>query len=631
MRKLAFIAILISLVLPWNAFAQGEYQAVIFNPDLSTFPMVSVNVDAHAPDGAFLHGLDSSQVRIIEDGQSIPVTDLSELRLAVQISMVINTSPAFALRNGMGVPRYEYVKEYIETWARSQRANTIDDLNLLTNGVINQTHLKDSLAFQSAFATFQPDLKQSVPSLDPLSTAIQIALESQQDPPIEKAIFYFTPLPGEEMSETVRLDLITRAKQAGARMFIWMVASQHQFDDPEAAGLRSLAEETGGQFFAFSGVEPFSEAQTLIEPLRFIYHLQYRSGIREAGNHQIAVRVDLPDSIVSSAPIPFPISLSPPNPIFVGVPSTILRSAPEKSKDPIHELAPVHQILEILIEYPDGYPRNIKASKLLVDGAVASENSQEPFNRFTWDLTSYITSEKHSLQAEITDELGFTQTSAVLPVDIRVDLPNQTAWVEFLAGGGVYLLLAVVFVLGVLAAIGITNLRETGTVFPRTKGKPKTGKISGSFRTDDGENPDDPLIATERPEPAFQASLQLLGKNMKPVGDPPILLDMTQIHFGSDRQKATIWIEDDTLEGLHCTITKREDGSFAITDHHSVLGTWVNFTAIPTEPVLLQHGDVIQVGDKAYRYQENPPRRSGTVEVKPYQAGESIRWILRPT
>ena len=622
MRKLAFAAILISLVLPWNAFAQGEYQAVIFNPDLTKFPIVSVNVDAHAPDGTFLHGLDPTQVQIIEDGKSIPVTDLSELRLAVQISVVINTSPVFALRNGMGVPRYEYVKQYIETWARSQRANTIDDLNLLTNGVINQTHLKDSLAFQSAFATFQPDLKQSVPSLDPLSTAIQIALESQQDPPIEKAIFYFAPLPGEEMTETVRLDLITRAKQARARLFVWMVASQHQFDDPEAASLRSLAEETGGQFFAFSGVEPFSEAQSLIEPLRFIYQFQYRSSIHEAGNHQIAVRVDLPDSIVSSAPIPFPITLSAPNPIFVGVPSTILRSAPEKSKDPIRELSPVHQILEILIEYPDGYPRNIKASRLLVDGAVAAENNQAPFNRFTWDLTGYTESEKHSLQAEITDELGFTQTSVVLPVDIRVDLPNQTAWVEFLAGGGVYPLLAVVFILGVLAAIGITNLREKGTIFPRTKGKPESGKIVGSIQDADEDNPDDQLISAGKPEPAFQASLQLLGKNMKSVGDPPILLDKGQIHFGSDRQKASIWIEDDTLEGLHCTISLREDGSYAITDHHSVLGTWLNFTAISTEPVLLQHGDVIQVGDVAYRYQENPPRRTGTVEVKPYQVGE---------
>jgi hypothetical protein len=306
----------------------------------------------------------------------------------------------------------------------------------------------------------------------------------------------------------------------------------------------------------------------------------------------------------------------------VGVPSTILRSAPEKSKDPVLELAPVHQILEILIEYPDGYPRKIEASRLLVDGAVAAENNQDPFNRFTWDLTGYTESKKHSLQAEITDELGFTQTSAVLPVDVRVDLPNQTAWMEFLAAGGVYPLLAVVFVLGVLAAIGITNLRETGTIFPRTKRKPQSGKFIGSNQEKDVENPEDQLISLEKPEPAFQAFLQLLGKNMKPVGDPPILLDKGHIHFGSDRQKATIWIEDDTLEGLHCTIGLREDGSYTITDHHSVLGTWVNFTAISTESVLLQHGDVIQVGDMAYRYQENPPRRTGTVEVKPYQSGE---------
>ncbi len=622
MRKLALLAILISLVLPWTAFAQGEYQAGLMNPDLAKFPIVSAYMDAHAPDGTFLHGLDLASVQVLEDGQSLPITDLSELRHGVQISIVINTSPTFSLRNGKGVARYEYIKQYIETFAQSQRSITIDDLNIFTNGVVNQTHLEDSLAFQSAFATFQPDLKQTAPSLDPLTNAIQTAFENQQNPPIEKAIFYFAPLPGEEMTETVRLDLITRSRQAGVRLFIWMVASQNQFDDPEAASLRSLSEETGGKFFAFSGVEPFSEAQILIEPLRFLYGIQYHSNVRDAGNHKMAVRIDLQDSTVTSAPITFPIDLEPPNPIFVGVPATIQRTAPSKSKDPIRELAPQQQLMELLVEFPDGYPRAIASSRLFVDGIVVSDNKQEPFTRFAWDLSTYTSSEKHTLQAEITDELGFTQTSAILPVEIVVTMPIQNSWVEFLTGGGVYLLLTAVFILGVLATIGINNLRDKGTLFPKARGKAQPGETTDATQNRGFGYVSDGSVLSEMPARTFQASLQLLGRNMKPVGDPPIQLGLEPTRFGSDSQKATVWIEDDTLEGLHCTIKPQANGTYTLTDHHTVLGTWLNYTAITEDETPLQHGDVIQIGDLSYRYEEDPPRRISTVEVKPYNSNQ---------
>jgi hypothetical protein len=416
------------------------------------------------------------------------------------------------------------------------------------------------------------------------------------------------------------LDLITRAKQSGARIFVWMIASQHQFDDPEAASLRSIAEETGGQFFAFSGLEPFSEAQTLIEPLRFLYSVKYQSNISETGDHRLAVRIDLPESLIASTPVTFPIQLMPPNPIFVGLPSTIVRTAPAKSQDPLLELTPDTQGLEILIEFPDGFRRSITSSSLLVDGAVVHENTQEPFTRFVWDLSSYTTSAKHTIQAQVTDELGFSQTSALLSVDVNVTLPKQSNWVEFLASGGVYLLLFGVFILGVVAAIIGKNIREKGTPFPKPAvGQTSASGVSMTSAGGIGYGSDSGWEETS-PEVKVQSSLILLGRNMKPAGDPPILLDDTPISFGSDRQRATIWIEDETLEAIHCSIDPKADGTYTLTDHHSVLGTWLNYTAITSDATPLHHGDVIQVGDLSYRYEENPPRQSSVIEVKPYNS-----------
>jgi hypothetical protein len=76
MKKLAWLAILFSLIFPWNAFAQGEYQAVIFSPRLQEFPRISTFLDIHTSDGAFVHGLDPDLVFMLEDGKSIPVDEL---------------------------------------------------------------------------------------------------------------------------------------------------------------------------------------------------------------------------------------------------------------------------------------------------------------------------------------------------------------------------------------------------------------------------------------------------------------------------------------------------------------------------------------------------------------------------
>ena len=46
------------------------------------------------------------------------------------------------------------------------------------------------------------------------------------------------------------------------------------------------------------------------------------------------------------------------------------------------------QPLEIIVEFPDGHPRPLVRTTLYVDGQIAAENTAEPFNAFTWDLTA---------------------------------------------------------------------------------------------------------------------------------------------------------------------------------------------------------------------------------------------------
>lgn len=619
MRKLAWLAILFSLIFPWNAFAEGEYQAVVFPPQLQDFPRMTTYLDVHTGDGAFVHGLDQDIVFMLEDGKSIPVDELQELSMGVQVSIVINASPAFQLRNTRGQTRYDYIKQYIDTWALSQRNISTDDLNLFTNSPLNQQHLTDSLAFQAAYATYQPDLRQTVPSLEPLNAAIQTAMDYHPDQPAEKAILYFTPLPGEEMTDAIRLDLTTRAKQAGARIFVWMVASQFQFDSPEAAQLRSLANDTGGQFFAFSGNEPYSEAQKLIDPLRFIYQISYTSMIRNSGTHKLATRIDLPENTVTALPVSFNINLQAPNPIFVGLPVSIQRSAPEDSKNPLQDLDPDTQTVEFLLEFPDGYARDISRSRFLVDGTVMAESTIPPLNRFVWDLTPYTVSAPHELQVIVEDTLGFTASSSILVTQVNVTLPDQNAWLKFLTSGGIYALLVVFFILGLLAAKGLDNWRQYGALIRPKNLKPVQ------------HNPPDLTVnQIEMNYPAtssasssfFTAELKLLNQEMQPVGDPPIQLEDTPISWGRDQDRVSICMDDDTLNDYHCDITRTEDGDYLLKDHNTIAGTWINYSPVPENGHRLKHGDVIQVGDLTYRYEENPPRSQTPVEVKPYNSSQ---------
>ena len=436
LKKLALLALLFSLVLPWQVFAQGEYQAVVSKPDTSQFPIVSTTLNIHQPDGGFIHGLDRDLVRHSGRRKSIQVDSIQEIRIGMQISVVINAGPGFSSRNSKGISRFDTLKQFLEAWAEDQKEIGIDDLSLFSNSGISQSHLSNSQAWLTALATYQPDFKKSVPGLGELGTAIQTAQDTTFPKPVHRAILYITALPGKEMTETVLDDLVNRAEQAQTNIFVWMLASKGDFNSPASGYLRALAGQTGGQFFAFSGSETFPEFQTLLEPLRYLYQIEYHSNIQEGGKHNLSARLDLQDQIITSTPTTFEINLQPAIPIFVGMPAAITRTSPQNSKNPILELAPSQLSVEFLVEYPDHLPRDLKEAVLLVDGQIVSKNAAEPFTHFNWDLNDYTSTSRHTLQVEITDILGISSSSNALPVQIDVTLPEASGWNRFLESNG---------------------------------------------------------------------------------------------------------------------------------------------------------------------------------------------------
>lgn len=593
------------MLLPGKVIAQEGTTLEISSPDLSRFPYVATHLDIHAADGSFISGLTGDSISILEDGNALPVFDLQEKKIGLQVTVAINASPTFANRNTLGITRYEYLVEYLNLWAEKQKELTMDDLSLITNSGVRQIHLKDIFAWQTAFLAYQPDLKNSIPSPDLLGQAVDIALAYNSDSMVNKAILYLTPLPDVELGPVLN-DVVARANQANTRIFVWMISSKNQYTDPRAEELRQLAIQTGGQFTVFSGVEEMTLISTMLEPLRSVYQVTYRSGINQSGQHNIAARVKLSQGDVTSLPVPFNINIQAPNPIFVNLPGQIIRSTTVSDKTQMDFLSPLEQAVEYLVEFPDGYSREISTASLLMNGEPVAVNTKPPLDRFMWDLSSYKADGKYDLQVEITDELGLTSRSAKVPVEIVIVLPAINRWADFLDGSGLYLLLALIFAAGVLSTVLFINWRNRRgpaeeQPSPAERKDPVTQPVK--IRQEKGKA----AFKNSKPFPSGGArSSMLIQVNVDPssgIGyDVPI--GDRRFTIGSDRYIADVVVRAEGVAPRHTLIWRDKTGHCFAANAVKDVVTRVNGQPVPEDGVRLETGDLIQLGDITYRFQD---------------------------
>ncbi|MBA4421057.1 MAG: hypothetical protein C0391_07895 [Anaerolinea sp.] len=604
MKRLFLLILLFVILLPGQAAAQDGAEAVIFAPDLTEFPIIQTYLNLHNADGSFINGITADSVSILEDGKAIPVSSLHEQRIGVQTTVVINAAPTFANRNTLGITRYEYIVEYLNLWAARQKETNLDDLSLITNSGIRQLNLKDVLSWQTAFVGYQPDLKNAKPSPDLLGQAVDIALGYSSPTITEKAILYITPLPEFELGAVLQ-DVISRANQAGTHIFVWMITSKTMFADPRAEELRQLAIQTGGIFTAFSGTEEMTPISTMLEPLRSIYRVEYRSTINTSGQHNLAGQILLSQQIVTSLPVPFKVTVQPPNPIFVSPPTQIIRSTTVTKGDQLNSLSPGSQPIEVMVEFPDGHKRGLSSATLFVDGEKVAVNHVAPFERFEWDISGYKADGRHTVQVEVTDELGLTSLSRELPVDVVIVLPAINRWADFMNGGGIYLLLGLIFVTGVASTLLAIRLRERRRAespteprkVPSARSKEKTRAITPGFKYKP--------VSTSK-----GATLALVTRDFQSATGYDIPLGERKFTIGSDRFLADVVLNADDVESRHTLIWRDTSGHYYTSNAIPAAVTLVNDIPVPEGGMLLKQDDLVTIGSVVYRYHEYPVHSS---------------------
>ncbi len=607
MKKIVLIILVLILNVPGAVFAAEGSTVFVSAPDTTNFPYNVTSLDLHAADGTFINGLTKDSISILEDGKAATITDLQEKRIGLQVTVAINAAPTFANRNTLGITRFQYLVEYLNLWADQQREITIDDLSLITNSGLHQIHLKDVTSWQTAFLSYDPVLKDSVPSPDLLGQAVDIALGYTSDSVVGKAILYITPLPETELGPVLK-DVVDRANQAKTKIFVWMITSKAQYTDPRAEELRQLAIQTGGQFVAFSGTEEMPSISSLIEPLRSIYQVTYKSSLTQSGQHNLLGQVRLSNETVTSLPVLFNINIQPPNPIFVNLPGQIIRSTTVTNKDQIEFLAPTDQSVEILVEYPDGYERVLSSSRLLVDGEVAAVSSQPSFDRFTWNLIGFKTNGKHLLQVEVTDELGLTNRSVEVPVEIVIILPAINRWADFWNGGGIYILLGLIFAAGVLSTVLFLNWRNRSQAkdTPQPPGSRKD-PVSQPVKIRQDKAKENQKFSRSQPFPKYKTvSLIQVNRDTESTPGYDIPIGERKFTIGSDRQIADVVLNAEGVAPRHTLIWTDHNGSYFAANAVPGVITLVNDNPVPDEGVTLTQGDLIRIGVVTYRFQEYP-------------------------
>lgn len=607
------------------ALAQGQTTAAaLYNVDTSAFPNISGFVDVTDSNGIFASGLKPEAVTVLENGQPLPADSFNELAIPLQLAIAFNQGEALDARNANGASRFQRVSQVIIDWAQARPPDLPDDLSLVSQAgpVINHASPTD---FIVGLQGFQPNLRAATPNLQSLSAALDVVAAQTPRIGVKRAVLFITPQMQDPNLAAALEPLIQRAVENKIRVFVWYVDANTTFTTTSAAVFNNLAIQTGGSMFQFSGEERFPDPEIYFSALRRIYNLSYTSRLNFSGRHNLIIQVNLPNTgtVASEAQL-FDLNLQPPNAFPLASALQITRRAPEDDPFNAETLLPETQEIQIVVEFPDGYKRPLARTTLYVDGAVADENTTEPFDKFTWDLTAYASSGEHQIAIEAVDSLGLSKTSMPLPILVTVIKPPSGPQ-AFLAkyrtqltfGAIVFAGLALFAILlgGRLRFLSLRRLQEER----RAHNDPLTQPLAAF-----AESPV-PAVGRKKPgrqtkprkakpdsSPEIEASASLV--RLQPDGQfapaPPIPLNGKEVLIGADPAQCTQVLEDPSISSTHARIRATDDGGYLLLDGGSIAGTWVNYDPIPREGYRLQHGDMVNFGQLKYRFMLRvPPAR----------------------
>ncbi|MDD2921776.1 MAG: FHA domain-containing protein [Anaerolineales bacterium] len=623
MRKFLALLLILSVLLGavQNVSAQQSLAfAELYPADVSAFPKVSASLDVFDGRGIFASGLKPEAVTIYEDGQPLKVDSLVETAIPLQLVVAVNQGQPLDARDSTGASRFQRISQTLAEWAQKLPADLPDDFSLVSQAgpVINHANAAD---FIVGLNGFKPDFRAASPNLLSLAAAIDIVSAQTPQVGMKRAILLITPHSDDFNIAATLEPHLQRALQNHIRVFVWFVDLESAFKSTSAAAFGNLAAQTGGSMFTYSGIERFPDPEAYFSALRRVYALTYSSRLNAAGEHRLAAKINLSTGALDSPEQKFSVDVQPPNPFPLTNDIQITRRAPEDASFGAEVLLPAAQEIKIIIEFPDGHPRPLTRTTLYVDNAIMDENTAEPFDVFTWDISAYEKTGEHQIMVEAVDTLGLQKISMSVPVTVTVVQPLGgglgllaryrtpiTFGAILLAG----LILFLILLSGRLRAFSIRASKEAR----RAEADPLTQSVNETSAAPAEKNKKPRIVSKQtgsnsRAGKDAEALLMRLTSDGRVAAAAPIPLVEKEIVFGTDPVQCAQILDDPSISSVHARLRITDDGGYLLQDNNSVAGTWVNYDLVPREGCRLAHGDILHFGRLLYRFTlKTPPEIS---------------------
>lgn len=606
------IRLLLAACIAWAALAQAApaiaqtgAKARLAQVSSQAFPSLSLYVAVDDASGSRVEGLTPEQFQVIEDNQPRPARTVTQIQVPSRQVFVINTAPGLGVRDSRGRTRFDFVRQALLAWWADPEAGAYgdDDLSVLTGDGDLVRHSPASAQLASALDHLTPTFEPPKTGYNLLLDGLNLLTGPSAPPGTARIVIFFTSLPADS-NEAARTDAISRAQQADIAIYPVLIDTPQALDTPQAAALGQVADQTGGQLIVFDPEQPLGGLGNRILQQRLQYRVDYTSQANISGAHEVRLQVSFGGQSLATNTQIYSVQLEPPQAAFIQPPSLITRAS-DDDRLPVEDLPPTHLPLQLLVTFPDGHPRPLTRSELIVDGQVVAQNTQPPFEAFDWDLTVFKQSGEHRLQAQITDSLGLQARSLEQAVTFQVT-PPVSGLKAIGPALGSFLLVLLVLAAGIVAAFTLLRLGRR----PARLGRGTLSARQASAGARRLQRASLQRVQPGGPPEAF----------LVPIGDhdqEAIPLVGADISLGRDPSLSAFPLDDPSVSSLHARLIRQAGGEYLLRDQGSVAGTWINYQQLTDNGQTLQHGDLVHIGRVAFRFQRSGEPVWPEIQVRP--------------
>ena len=592
----------------WVLPVSGQAAATltVSSPQTSAFPEIAVEFKLTDSTGHPIRGLDPSQLTIIENHNELPVTSISEVYRGIHFSLVINGDREMDLRDANGISRYQKITDALQSWVAGRHFSGEDSWSLMTNEGLGVGDASDAVTWMTALDAYQPNLRQLEPSLTSLQEAIQMLQKANTAFGVDKALLYLTPPPTPDQIAGVNT-LAEQARQAGIQVNVWMVGEAYYLTNDQGGSLIEMAATTGGQFFHYTGAETLPDLTGALSDLGYAAGLTYESGLRTTGSYPLVIRAALADLEITGESLPFYVAIEPPNPILLAPPATISREAVTGKGSDIASFSPSQVGLQILVEYPDGHPRELTASRLLVDGSVMDVNASAPFDVFSWDISELTEPGEHTIQVEVEDSLGLSASTLLTPVQIQITETGNNGHLSLQQIG---LVVSGLIAGAGLVLLGVWLFRKFWRV-----NQPRWQSRRQAASSGKGKSASEEMGGEEQ----RYAILLPLDSFNEPGEEDGLVVNKPRVLIGSDPQQADLVLSSPGVDPVQAELTLGEDGFWLRHLGSPNWSTWLNYQPIGKDRVQVKSGDLLHFGESGFRFTMEVDEPDKKISISRYE------------